>query len=99
MNPFVEYIDIELAEIFEMLSSKNDAYGNSALDPVRIFSGCDCAEQLRVRADDKLSRIRAARENSTIDTEDAELDLIGYLILMRIERRMRLSHFESSTNT
>jgi hypothetical protein len=41
-------------------------------------------EALKVRADDKLSRIRSAQSD---DTEDAELDLIGYMILLRIARR------------
>lgn len=39
-----------------MLLAKNAAYGNSALEPVRIFSKADPTEQIRVRIDDKLSR-------------------------------------------
>ena len=70
----------ELAVIEAMLIDKNQRYGNSALDPVRIFSRADTAEQIRVRIDDKLSRIR----NQTTDDEDAELDLIGYLLLLRL---------------
>jgi len=44
-------------EIAHMLIKKNIAYGNSALEPVRIFSRADAREQLHVRIDDKLSRI------------------------------------------
>jgi hypothetical protein len=72
------------SELADMLCDKNRKYGNSALDPIRIFSKCDTLEQLNVRIDDKLSRIRSAQDD---DTEDAELDLIGYLILKRIAKR------------
>ena len=40
-----------------MLLAKNEAYGNSAIDPLRIFSRADPVEQIRVRIDDKLSRL------------------------------------------
>lgn len=72
------------AEIAEMLVLKNRAYGNSALDPVRIFSRADPVEQLKVRIDDKLSRF--ARGDAA--GEDAELDLIGYLVLLRVAGRL-----------
>jgi hypothetical protein len=71
-------------EVAEMLISKNRKYGNSALDPVRIFSKADPLEQLRVRMDDKLSRIRSSQDD---DTEDAEMDLLGYLVLARVAKR------------
>lgn len=68
-------------EIKEILVEKNRKYGDSALSPVRIFSKADTAEQIRVRLDDKLSRIR----NSALDEdEDPLVDLIGYLILLKI---------------
>lgn len=70
-------------EVADMLIEKNTKYGNSALDPKRIFSSSDTVEQLNVRIDDKLSRI--ANQNES-DDEDAELDLIGYLILKRIAK-------------
>ncbi len=44
-------------EIAHMLVKKNIAYGNSALDPVRIFSKAGPREQLHVRIDDKLNRL------------------------------------------
>lgn len=64
-----------------MLLAKNRQYGDSALNPVRIFSRSDTVEQIKVRIDDKLSRI--ARGNGE-GNEDAVLDLIGYLIMLRI---------------
>ena len=47
----------ECLDIAEMLIKKNISYGNSALDPIRIFSKADSKEQIRVRIDDKLNRI------------------------------------------
>lgn len=67
--------------IKEVLLEKNRKYGNSAINPKRIFSRADTIEQINVRIDDKLSRIASGQ---TDDTEDAELDLIGYLILKRV---------------
>jgi hypothetical protein len=64
-----------------LLVEKNLAYGNSALEPVRIFSKADAVEQLRVRADDKLSRIT---KGSQYQSEDHLLDLAGYLVLMMV---------------
>lgn len=67
-----------------LLVTKNRAYGNSALDPVRIFSRASSEEQIRVRLDDKLSRLA----KGSAEGEDVELDLMGYLVLLRIARRM-----------
>lgn len=69
---------------------KNKKYGNSALNPVRIFSKVSLEEGINVRIDDKLSRISNGF-GSDINTndataEDTTLDLIGYLILLRINR-------------
>lgn len=75
----------ECAALCRLLIEKNQAYGNSALDPLRIFSRVDAAEQIRVRLDDKLSRL--ARGDGR-ETEDVELDLLGYLILLRVHRRL-----------
>ena len=64
----------------EMLLEKNKAYGNSAMDPVRIFSKASKREQILVRLDDKLSRLA----RGTMSQEDVVQDLLGYLILLRI---------------
>jgi len=69
--------------IAEMLISKNKKYGNSALEPNRIFSKMDSIEQLYVRIDDKLSRISNQNLN---DDEDVIEDLIGYLVLLKIAK-------------
>lgn len=74
-------------EIYTMLCKKNAKYGDSALNPKRIFSKADTIEQIKVRIDDKLSRL--ANQASGED-EDVEMDLIGYLLIMRVAKR-RLS--------
>lgn len=72
-----------LDQVALMLAAKNDAYGNSALDPMRVFSRASSEEQLRVRIDDKLSRL--ARGHS--GDEDVIMDLMGYLVLLRIAQK------------
>jgi hypothetical protein len=69
-------------EIAAMLIEKNRAYGNSALDPIRVFSKASPVEQILVRIDDKLSRLSRGQAAG----EDVEKDLIGYLVLLRIAR-------------
>jgi hypothetical protein len=66
-----------------MLQEKNAAYGDSALDPVRIFSKASPIEQLLVRIDDKLSRF--ARGTDYPGDNDID-DLIGYLVLLKIAK-------------
>ena len=72
-------------EIKEMLIAKNKSYGDSAIDPIRIFSKADNTEQIKIRIDDKLSRISRGTEfygDNDID------DLVGYLILLKISREL-----------
>ena len=81
---FAREVRMYLEKIGDMLIQKNSAYGNSASDPVRIFSKTDTLEQIRVRIDDKLSRIARGHEYPGDDTIN---DLIGYLIIYQIEAR------------
>jgi hypothetical protein len=84
---FELHLQDAMREISTLLISKNQKYGDSALNPTRIFSSANPIEQLNVRIDDKLSRIKTQHTN---EDEDAELDLIGYLILKRIaQARLR----------
>lgn len=71
-------------EIRDLLLSKNAKYKDSALSPARVFSRADPVEQLKVRIDDKLKRIQNRPDD---EDEDVVLDLIGYLVLLRIARR------------
>ncbi len=75
-------------EIAHMLIEKNIAYGDSALDPVRIFSKSDPVEQLKVRIDDKLSRLMKGTDY--IGDNDID-DLVGYLILLKIAKEKNVN--------
>lgn len=68
--------------LYAMLQEKNDAYGNSALKPINVFSKGSASDSLRARIDDKLSRIKNRGIND--DTEDTLFDLCGYLVLLII---------------
>jgi len=59
-------------------------YGDSAMSPIRIFSDADATAQLLVRIDDKLSRIKNRGYGLGDDGEDTLVDLIGYLILLKV---------------
>jgi uncharacterized protein (DUF2461 family) len=79
-------------EIAHLLIKKNIAYGNSALEPVRVFSKANAREQLHVRIDDKLSRIMRGTEY--VGDNDID-DLIGYLILLKIAKSKELEKMEA----
>lgn len=72
--------------IKKLLLEKNAKYGNSAVQPKRIFSKQNSIEQIKVRIDDKLSRI----QNIGLDTpdEDTLKDLTGYLVLLRVAQKV-----------
>ena len=89
INPFREK-DFEgkllevTKEITDLLISKNKAYGDTALNPVKIFSSLDSTEALCARIDDKIMRIKNKGIND--DTEDTVSDLIGYLLLLKMSK-------------
>jgi len=84
-TPFEVAVRNELWEIGSMLIAKNAAYGNSALDPMRVFSRASPIEQLLVRIDDKLSRVRSGVRAQ--DQDDVTLDLVGYIVLLRLAQK------------
>jgi hypothetical protein len=92
MNNTVNDINRVCNEIKDMLMQKNLAYGDSALDPVRIFSKANAIEQLLVRIDDKLSRF--SRGTSYPGDNDID-DLVGYLVLLKIAKERQLANEES----
>ena len=71
-----------LKEIEDILVEKNESYGNSALDPLNVFSKSSAVEGIAQRIDDKLSRLKRGSEIG----EDTVLDLTGYLILYRMAK-------------
>lgn len=74
----------ECQGLSDLLLKKNRAYGNSATEPLRVFSRVSTREQILVRIDDKLSRIA----RGSAEGEDVVLDLAGYLILLRVLDRI-----------
>lgn len=79
---FKEEVSSILDEIRDMLVSKNEKYGNSALEPIGVFSKLSPQEGLLIRIDDKLKRIK----NGSLEKDDEDVvnDLIGYLVLLKI---------------
>jgi len=67
--------------IAQMLIEKNISYGDSALSPIRTFAQSDGIEQIKVRIDDKLNRIK---NNQGFAGDNDIDDLIGYLVLLKI---------------
>ena len=83
MSEFEVYLYPIVNSITKMLIEKNRKYGNSALKPQRIFSKASAVEQIKVRIDDKLSRMKNQQND---EDEDVISDLIGYLILLKIAK-------------
>ena len=81
-NFFAVQVTVVLEEIRDLLISKNQKYGNSALEPLGVFSQLSAKEGLLVRIDDKLKRIKNGSLQK--DDEDVINDLIGYLVLLKI---------------
>ena len=76
-------------EVVMLLLEKNKAYGDTANKPPKIFSKLSAKEGILARIDDKLSRIKTVGLNDK--TEDTMLDLIGYLILYRVQCKKEVS--------
>jgi hypothetical protein len=81
-NFFAVQVCVVLDEIRDLLIAKNIKYGNSALEPLGVFSQLSAKEGLLVRIDDKLKRIK----NGSLEKDDEDVinDLIGYLVLLKI---------------
>ena len=79
--PSGQKIMTQCLDIAEMLIKKNISYGDSALSPSRVFAQSDNVEQIKVRIDDKLNRVK---NNQGFAGDNDIDDLIGYLILLKI---------------
>lgn len=66
-----------------LLLEKNLKYGDSALNPIRIMSSASNVEQILVRIDDKLNRLKQG-DNLLFEDEDVIMDLIGYYVLLKV---------------
>ena len=73
----------ELTEaIRDLLLYKNEKYGDSAINPKKIFYKGDARNAILIRLDDKLSRITANTDDSPRVNDVA--DIIGYCTLLLI---------------
>jgi hypothetical protein len=81
-----------LIEIKDLLISKNQKYGNSALEPLGVFSKLTPKQALFVRIDDKLKRIK----NGSLEKDDEDVvnDLIGYLVLLKVIENSKRNYDE-----
>lgn len=70
--------DTITSSIADLLKYKNEKYGNSALQPLKVFEG---KAKVGQRLDDKLARIK---NSDTLKKNDVA-DLIGYLTLVCVE--------------
>jgi hypothetical protein len=81
-----EHIAQVCESVKKVLLEKNLRYGDSALNPMEVFTkhlGIDKAENLILtRLDDKLSRIKNSNELRKNDV----FDLIGYLTLLSVKK-------------
>jgi len=75
-----------MQELTELLILKNEQYGDSALNPVGIFANGSAEELIRVRMDDKISRLAMGHDAIEKD-EDIFLDLAGYCVLWMVAKR------------
>jgi hypothetical protein len=94
-NLFAVQVTVVLEEIRDLLIAKNQKYGNSALEPIGVFSQLSAKEGLLVRIDDKLKRIK----NGSLDKDDEDVinDLIGYLVLLKIYENREQSFDEKNS--
>ena len=81
---FSKELTTTIEHIKQLLLRKNTQYGDSIFNPVRVFSKGDPIEQIRVRIDDKISRMNSSPHEYI---EDTVTDLIGYLIMYQIAMR------------
>jgi hypothetical protein len=66
--------------------NKNESYGNSVFEPLRVFSKSGTViDLINNRMDDKITRIY---KGTKYEDEDAETDLLGYLILKRVAKKL-----------
>ena len=84
-NDTQQRIREEFNSIRDLVLLKNKEYGDSVINPIRIFSTADSLEQVKVRIDDKLSRLN--NQGPKLIAEDTISDLIGYLVLLLIAKK------------
>lgn len=80
-----ENIEVLFHNFAEFLKEKNRRYGDAAIQPAQIFSSKPADEQLYNRLDDKLNRIKRARETGQPLKKNDLADVFGYVALALIK--------------
>ena len=73
-------IEVVCDQLRQFLQEKNRRYGDSALNPVNVFSKGNARDKILLRMDDKITRIK----NSLALRKNDNVDLMGYLVLLCI---------------
>ena len=72
----------KLVKVYDSMKAvsieKNKRYGDSALNPAKVFSKVDATTSILIRLDDKLNRVK---NSDTLRKNDVS-DVIGYLALL-----------------
>lgn len=84
-NTFEKDLTVVLDNLKNFLLEKNKNYGNSALEPINIFSKLNSENSINQRLDDKLTRIKNSKELRKNDC----VDLVGYLMLLLISKEWK----------
>ena len=71
------------SRIIQELDSLKNMLLNSRIDPMKTFNNDNAIEQLRGVFDDKFSELKKGK----LSKEDTILDLLSYLILLRIAEK------------
>lgn len=82
ITSFSDNLCCVLSSLERLLIIKNKAYGNSALEPINIFSKSTSEDVILQQIDHKLSRIKNATKPCKNDTTD----LLGYLLIYCINQ-------------
>jgi hypothetical protein len=81
-----EKIEIVCDSLQRLLKTKNKNYGDSAINPLKIFSAIEPGDEICIRLDDKLGRIKSAAEQGKRLRKNDVADLAGYLVLLLIKK-------------
>lgn len=89
LSPDGKQIAQVVLQLGVLLLNKNKAYGDSALNPISVFTDprTPNTARLAIRIDDKLSRLA----RGTAAGEDPVFDLMGYLVLYYIARAQEVA--------
>jgi hypothetical protein len=84
---FENILDKALGHIRLILLDRHSTYGDSFHEPEGIFSNASALERLNIQLDNKITRIKEQTRLAVVH-EDSPDDLIGWLIIRKIEKML-----------